>query len=69
MTDYYAFEMRFNNQLSVSNENSYLCNGKEFQDEIGLDWYDYEAGIIAQKRTKIDLSIYRYLFYVQQRQQ
>jgi RHS repeat-associated protein len=26
-----------------TSKNDYLYNGKEFQDELGLDWYDYRA--------------------------
>jgi RHS repeat-associated protein len=42
--DYYPFGLAFN---SYSRENStanqYLYNGKERQDELGLDWLDYGA--------------------------
>ncbi|MCE2734828.1 MAG: RHS repeat-associated core domain-containing protein [Flammeovirgaceae bacterium] len=42
--DYYPFGLTFN---SYSRENSvnqdYKYNGKELQDELGLDWFDYGA--------------------------
>ncbi len=43
---YYPFGMladgmRLNQ--SLSNDNRYLYNGKELQDDFGLDWYDYGA--------------------------
>jgi RHS repeat-associated protein len=42
--DYYPFGLQFN---SYSRENSleqkYLYNGKEKQDALGLDWFDYGA--------------------------
>jgi RHS repeat-associated protein len=40
--DYYAFGLTFNSynrENSVANQ--YLYNGKEKQDELGLDWFDY----------------------------
>ncbi|HNR75391.1 MAG TPA: RHS repeat-associated core domain-containing protein [Cyclobacteriaceae bacterium] len=44
MDDYYPFGLAFN---SYSRENStpnqYLYNGKELQDELGLNWEDYGA--------------------------
>ncbi len=42
-TDYYPFGMKFRTQVNVSGENNYLFNGKELQDEMGIDWYDYGA--------------------------
>ncbi len=42
-TDYYPFGMKYSTQVYVSGENNYLYNGKEKQDELGLDWYDYGA--------------------------
>ncbi len=42
-TDYYPFGMKFRTQVNVSGENNYLYNGKEIQDELGLDWYSYGA--------------------------
>jgi RHS repeat-associated protein len=38
--DYYPFGMKW---VGMGGENKYLYNGKELQDEIGLDWYDYGA--------------------------
>jgi RHS repeat-associated protein len=43
---YYPFGMTLGGQSWQSPnylENRYLYNGKEFQDELGLDWYDYGA--------------------------
>ncbi len=39
--DYYPFGMR--HDRSVTATNHYLYNGKELNDELGLDWYDYGA--------------------------
>ena len=45
--NYYPFGMRmegFNGYIIVDdNPNKYLYNGKELQDDFGLDWYDYGA--------------------------
>ena len=42
--DYYPFGMEMGNWYStVGNPTKYLYNGKELQDEGGLDWYDYGA--------------------------
>jgi len=43
---YYPFGMAMNGlcyQSGVDYENKYLYNGKELQDDFGLDWYDYGA--------------------------
>jgi RHS repeat-associated protein len=43
---YYPFGMKMNGlcyQSGIDYENKYLYNGKEFQDDFGLDWYDYGA--------------------------
>jgi RHS repeat-associated protein len=40
--DYYPFGMTFNSYVS-RDKNQYLYNGKERQEEMGLDWYDYGA--------------------------
>jgi len=43
---YYPFGMPMNGlcyQSGVDYENKYLYNGKELQDDFGLDWYDYGA--------------------------
>jgi RHS repeat-associated protein len=43
---YYPFVMKMNGlcyQSGVDYENKYLYNGKELQDDFGLDWYDYGA--------------------------
>ncbi len=40
-TDYYPFGLQHNNTLG--NDNKYLYNGKEWQDELGLDWNNYGA--------------------------
>ncbi len=42
MQDYYPFGLTFNEfRKENSTLNSYQYNGKEFQDELGLDWLDY----------------------------
>ena len=42
--DYYPFGMAFNTgTLTGALTNKYLYNGKELQQELGLDWYDYGA--------------------------
>jgi RHS repeat-associated protein len=44
---YYPFGMLLGSQSTpyadANKKNDYLYNGKEFQDELGLDWYDYGA--------------------------
>jgi RHS repeat-associated protein len=43
---YYPFGMKMNGlcyQSGTDYENKYLYNGKELQDDFGLDWYDYGA--------------------------
>jgi RHS repeat-associated protein len=44
---YYPFGMVLGGQSTpyadANKKNKYLYNGKEFQDELGLDWYDYGA--------------------------
>ena len=41
---YYPFGMTFDGMsVSVGTENKYRYNGKELQDDMGLDWYDYGA--------------------------
>ncbi|MEO1450152.1 MAG: RHS repeat-associated core domain-containing protein, partial [Bacteroidota bacterium] len=42
---YYPFGLRMQreNMVISSNESQYLYNGKERQDELGLNWYDYGA--------------------------
>jgi RHS repeat-associated protein len=42
-TDYYPFGLKYNNQFNSSTDNQYLYNGKELQNELGLDLYDYGA--------------------------
>jgi len=44
--NYYPFGMcmdGFNGYPNGDNPNKYLYNGKELQDDFGLDWYDYGA--------------------------
>ena len=42
--DYYPFGLTFNSyNRENSTPNQYLYNGKEKQDELGLDWLDYGA--------------------------
>jgi len=42
--DYYPFGLTFNSyQRENSTKNNYLYNGKELQDELGLNWLDYGA--------------------------
>jgi RHS repeat-associated protein len=43
---YYPFGMQMNGlcyETGLNYKNKYLYNGKELQDEFGLDWYDYGA--------------------------
>lgn len=43
---YYSFGMVLGGHsysYNPTNKKNYLYNGKEFQDELGLDWYDYGA--------------------------
>ncbi|MBL7105157.1 MAG: RHS repeat-associated core domain-containing protein, partial [Bacteroidales bacterium] len=43
---YYPFGMQMNGlcyETGLDYKNKYLYNGKELQDEFGLDWYDYGA--------------------------
>jgi len=42
-TDYYPFGLAFTSQYIASTGNSYLYNGKELQDELGWQVYDYGA--------------------------
>lgn len=44
-TDYYAFGMEMNRGVNVapSPDNKYKYNGKELQDELGMNLYDYGA--------------------------
>lgn len=43
--DYYPFGMTFNTNGQYGNvKNKFLNNGKELQDDFGLDLYDYGAG-------------------------
>jgi len=40
---YYPFGLRISDLGLQNSENKYLYNGKEMQDEFGLDWHDYGA--------------------------
>ena len=42
-TDYYPFGLKMTNNYTIVSDNKYLYNGKELQDDGGLDWYDYGA--------------------------
>ncbi|MBN1767047.1 MAG: RHS repeat-associated core domain-containing protein [Prolixibacteraceae bacterium] len=42
-TDYYPYGMRITPLCTSNSDNPYLYNGKEMQNELGLDWYDYGA--------------------------
>lgn len=41
VNEYYPFGLQFNGNLG--GDNKYLYNGKEWQDDLELDWYDYGA--------------------------
>lgn len=40
---YYPFGMEMSSLSAGAGTNKYLYNGKEYQDEFGLSWYDYGA--------------------------
>ena len=40
---YYPFGMRFSGEVFANNDNDFRYNGKEMQEDFGLDWYDYGA--------------------------
>jgi RHS repeat-associated protein len=40
---YYPFGMLHNRNATVTDDNRKLYNGKEFQSDLNLDWYDYGA--------------------------
>jgi RHS repeat-associated protein len=42
-TDYYAFGLEFSTKYDNFSGNKYLYNGKELQDGLSLDWFDYGA--------------------------
>ena len=41
--DYYPFSLAFDDQYISGTDNKYLYNGKELQDELGWETYDYGA--------------------------
>jgi RHS repeat-associated protein len=41
--DYYPFGLAFRQSNAIAGTNRYLYNGKEWQDDKGLKWYDYGA--------------------------
>jgi len=43
LNDYYPFGMISNASTNGNTSNKYLYNGKELQDELNLEWYDYGA--------------------------
>lgn len=44
VSDYYPFGMQYNNgEATGAFEQKHLYNGKELQDELSLNWYDYGA--------------------------
>jgi len=43
LNDYYPFGMLSKSYTTGSTTNKYLYNGKELQDELDLEWYDYGA--------------------------
>lgn len=72
--DYYPFGLTFNSyQRENSTINQFLYNGKEKQDELGLDWLDYGARMYDNLIGKwlaidplvdkfLDFSPYNYVF-------
>jgi len=43
LNDYYPFGMLSKSSTTGSTTNKYLYNGKDMQDELDLEWYDYGA--------------------------
>jgi|GEM_PF-995426 len=72
-TDYYPFGLKMESNYTIGSDNKFLYNGKELQDEGGLDCYDYGARMydpVTLRFTSVDplaeidrrWSIYHYAF-------
>ncbi len=47
--DYYLFGLAFHDQCISLSENKYLYNGKELQEELGWETYNYRARFYDQQ--------------------